>query len=164
MKTVLNWKRGTFSSTCRISSGEEIIGELANYTFKQTAEGVIRNKRYFFRTKGLFKQETQIIDGESDQVIGTIVYGSMMNKATIEFKDRTVSWKYDNTWQTRWSLYDKLGIYMKFTGGHNKGSIEYEEEEDLLVLTGLFVTNYYQQAMIAIMVAVFIPIWVSVIN
>jgi len=28
----------------------------------------------------------------------------------------------------------------------------------------LFVTNYYQQAMIAIMVAVFIPIWVSVIN
>jgi len=164
MGTILNWKKGTFSSTCRISSGDEIIGELANYTFKQTAEGVIRNKRYLFRTKGLFKQETQIIDGESDQVIGTIVYGSMMNKATIEFRDRTVSWKYDNTWQTRWSLYDNLGIYMKFTGGPNKGSIEYEEEDDLLVLTGLFVTNYYQQAMVAIMVAVFIPIWVSVIN
>ena len=164
MKSTLSWKRGIFSSTCHIFSGEEIIGELANYTFKQTAEGVMRNKRYLFRTKGLFKQETQIIDGESDQVIGNIVYGSGMNKATIEFKDRTVSWKYDNTWQTRWSLYDKLGIYMKFKGGPNKGSIEFEEDDDLLVLTGLFVTNYYQQAMIAIMVAVFIPIWVSVIN
>ncbi len=53
---------------------------------------------------------------------------------------------------------------MKFTGGHNKGTIEYEEEDDLLVLSGLFVTNYYQQAMIAILVAVLIPIWVSVIN
>ena len=161
MKTVLTWKKGAFSSTCRISSGKEIIGELTNYTFKQTAEGVIRNKRYFFRTKGLFKQETQIINGESDQVIGTIVYGSMMNKATIQFKDRTINWKYDNAWQTRWSLYDNLGIYMKFAGGMSKGTIEFEEEDDLLVLTGMFVTNYYQQAMIAILVAVFIPIWLT---
>lgn len=164
MKTVLHWKRGAFSSTCRILSGEEIVGELASYTFKQTAEGVIRNKRYLFRTKGLFKQETQIIDGVSNRVIGNITYNSMMSKATIEFKDRTVSWKYDNTWQTKWSLYDKLGIFMKFAGRQFKGTIEFEEEDDLLVLTGMFVTNYYQQAMIAIMVAVFIPIWVSVLN
>ena len=75
MTSKLNWKRGAFSSTCRIYSGEDLIGELAIYAFKKTAEGVIRNKRYLFRTKGLFKQETQIIDGESDHVIGTIVYG-----------------------------------------------------------------------------------------
>lgn len=165
MKTVLNWKKGAFSSTCRISSGEETIGELANYTFKQTAEGVIRNKRYFFKTKGLFKQETQITDAESDRVIGNISYASMMSKATIQLKDRTIFWKYDTGWQTRWSLYNDRGPLMKFASRNfSKGSIEFEEEDDLLVLTGLFVTNYYQQAMIAIMVAVFIPIWVSVIN
>ena len=164
MNTILHWKKGTFSTTCRIFSGEENIGELANYTFKKTAEGVIRNKRYLFRTKGLFKQETQIIDGESDQVIANISYNSMMSKATIQFTDRTVYWKYDNVWQTKWSLFDNQGIYMKFAGGHSRGTIEYEEEDDLLALTGMFVTNYYQQAMIAIMVAVFIPIWVSVIN
>lgn len=165
MKTTLSWKRGVLSSTCRIFSGEACIGELANYTFKQTAEGVIRNKRYFFRTKGLFKQKTQIIDGASDQVIANISYNSMMSKATIEFKDRTINWKYDTGWQTKWSLYTNQGILMKFASRNmNKGTIEYEDEDDLLVLTGMFVTNYYQQAMIAIMVAVFIPIWVSVIN
>jgi hypothetical protein len=164
MKTVLHWKKGTFSTTCRISAGDEIIGELTNHAFKQIAHGVIRNRRYRFQTKGLFKQETQIIDGESDQVIANITYNSMMSKATIQFKDRTVNWKYDNGWQTRWSLYDNLSIYMKFAGGHSKGTIEYEEEDDLLVLTGMFVTNYYQQATIAIMVAVFIPIWISAIN
>jgi hypothetical protein len=164
MGTVLNWKKGTFSSTCRIFSGEEIIGELANYAFKQTAEGVIRDKRYLFRTMGLFKQETRIIDGENDQVIANITYNSMMSKATIQFKDRTINWKYDNGWQTKWSLFDSQGIYMKFAGGQSKGTIECEKENDLLVLTGMYVTNYYQQAMIAIMVAVFIPIWVSVIN
>lgn len=164
MNTILHWKKGSFSTTYQILSGEEKIGELASYTFKQTAEGVIRNKRYLFRTKGLFKQETQIIDGENDRVIANITYNSMMSKATIQFKDRTINWKYDNTWQTRWSLYDNLGSYMKFAGRQSKGTIEYEKEDDLLVLTGMFVTNYYQQAMIAIMVAVLIPIWVSVIN
>ena len=89
----------------------------------------------------------------------------MMKKATIAFKDRTINWKYDNGWQTKWSLYDDQGTLMKFASRNfSKGSIEYVEEDDLLVLTGMFVTNYYQQAMIAIMVAVFIPIWVAVIN
>ncbi len=164
MKTVLHWKKDTFSTTYRIFSGEETIGELASYTFKQAAEGVIRNKRYLFRTKGFFKQETQIVDGENDQVIANIIYNSMMSKATIQFKDRTINWKYDNGWQTRWSLYDDKGIHMKFAGGYSRGTIECEEEDDLLALTGMFVTNYYRQAMIVIMVAVLIPIWVSVIN
>lgn len=161
MKSLLTWKKGTFSSTCQISSGEEIIGELANYTFKQTAEGVIRNKRYLFRTKGLFKQETQIIDGENDQIIANITYNSWKSRATIQLTDRTLYWKYDNAWQSKWSLFDDQGILMKFAGGSSKGTIECEEDNDLLVLTGMFVTNYYQQAMIAVLVAVFIPIWVT---
>jgi len=165
MKTVFNWKKGAFSTTYQIFSGEEIIGELANYAFRKTAEGIIRDKRYLFRTKGLFKQETQIIDGKNDQVIANITYNSMMSRATIQFKDRTINWKYDTGWQTRWSLYNDQGTLMKFASrSMNKGKIEFEEEDDLLVLTGMFVTNYYQQAMIAIMVAVFIPIWVTVIN
>ena len=44
------------------------------------------------------------------------------------------------------------------------GSIEGNDPDDLHVLTGLFVTNYYTQVGIAVFVAVFIPIWVSVIN
>ena len=164
MKTTLIWKKRAFSTSYQIFSDKEPIGQLENHAFKQIADGIFRQKRYRFKTKGLFKQETQIIDVKSNQIIGTIAYNSWMSKATIQFTDRTVNWKYDNGWQTRWSLYDSLGIYMKFAGGYSKGTIEYEEEDDLLVLTGLFVTNYYQQAMIAIMVAVLIPIWVSVIN
>ena len=164
MKTILHWKKGTFSSTCRIFSGEEPVGELMDRTFKQTSEGVIRNKPYRFKTKGVFKQETLIMDGESDRVIGNITYNSMMSKATIHLSDRTIYWKYDNGWQTRWSLFDDQGILIKFAGGNSRGSIEYEVNDDLLVLTGMFVTNYYQQAMIAIFVAIFIPIWITVIN
>mgnify|MGYP000352320292 CR=1 FL=1 len=161
MKSLLSWKRGVFSSTCRIFSGEETIGELSNSTFKLTSHGVIRNKRYLFKTKGLFKQETQILDEVSDKVLGNITYNSWKSRATIQFTDRTVYWKYDNRWQSKWSLFDDQGILMKFAGGSSKGTIECEEDNDLLVLTGMFVTNYYQQAMIAVLVAVFIPIWLT---
>lgn len=164
MKKTLNWKRGTFSTTYRIFSDEQAIGELQNSAFKQTSQGSIGRKKYTFRTKGLFKQETQILDGNSNKPVGNITYGSMMTKATIQLPDRTVSWKYDNRWQTRWSLFDEQGSLMKFAGRSTKGTIDCEELDELLVLTGLFITNYYQQAMIAVFVAVFIPIWVTVFN
>lgn len=164
MKTILSWKRGAFSTTYQIYSGERSIGQLHNQSFKQTSQGRINKKRYAFKTKGVFKQETQILDGDSKKVLGNISYNSMMTKATIQLSDRTVFWKYDNGWQTKWRIFDDTHTLMKFAGKSTRGSIEYENADDLLVLTGLFVTNYYQQAMIAILVAVFIPIWVTLFN
>lgn len=161
MKHVINWKKGILSSRYRLYSGEEFLGELTNHSFKQNAVGVIKNKKYVFITKGLFKQETRIMDGDSNKVLGRITYNSMMSKADIELSERMVSWKYDNGWHSRWSLFDEKGTLLKFAGGSSKGSIEFENEDLLLILTGLYVTNYYQQAMIAILVAVFIPIWLS---
>ena len=161
MKTKLSWKRGAFSTSYRIYSNDRSIGQLQNRSFKQSSDGRINKKRYTFRTKGVFKQETQIMDGDSKKVIGNITYNSMMTKATIALQDRSISWKYDNGLQTRWSLFNEQGILMKFAGRATKGTIECEEVDVLLVLTGLYITNYYQQAMIAVFVAVFIPIWVT---
>ena len=161
MKTYLSWRRGALSTTYRIFSNERQIGRLKNPGFKQTSEGRINKKKYRFTTRGVFKQETQIMDGDSNKVIGKITYNAMMTKATIKLGDRTITWKYNNGWQTRWSLYNEEGILMKFSGRSTKGTIACEEIDELLVLIGLFVTNYYQQAMIAILVAVFIPIWVT---
>ncbi len=164
MKTILNWKKGPFSTTCQIFSGAESLGQLEDHPFRQTSDGTIRQKRYRFKTKGLFKQETRIIDKDTGLEIGTISYNSWMSKATIRLTDRTIYWKYNNTWQTRWSLFNDQGIHMKFAGGFSKGTIEYQDPDDLLVLTGLFVTNYYRQIGIAVLVAVFIPIWLTAIN
>jgi hypothetical protein len=164
MKTMFSWRRGTLSSTYEIFEDENLIGKLKDATFSQTSEGLINQKGYQFKTRGFFKQETQIIDAVSNQVIGTITYNSWMSRANIQFTDRLVRWKYDNTWQTRWSLYNEDGVQVKYAGGMSKGTIECDTPDDLLILTGLFVTNYYRQIGIAIMVAVFLPIWVSVIN
>lgn len=164
MKTLLTWKKVTLSSTYEIFEGEDLIGKLKNSTFSQTAEGMIHQKGYQFKTKGFFKQETQIIDAEKNQVLGTITYNSWKSRATIQLRDQVIQWKYNNTWQTRWSLYNEDGVQVKFAGGMSKGIIECEIPDDLLILTGLYVTNYYRQIGITVMVAVFLPIWLSAIN
>ena len=164
MKNDLNWKKGAFSTTYQIFSGEEFVGELQDHIFKQTSDGTIHQKRYRFKTTGWFRQETRIIDRDSEREIGTITYNSWKSKATIQFTDRTIYWKYDNGLQTIWSLYDEKGTRMKFAGRFSKGTIECKEADALLVLTGMFVTNYFQQAMVVIFMAIFIPIWASVIN
>jgi hypothetical protein len=161
---MLNWKKGAFSTTNKIFSEERQIGHLHDNAFKQTSDGMIRGKSYRFKTEGLFKQKTHIIDLENNVVIGSIEYNSWMTKANIQLRERSVQWKYDNAWQTKWSMFDKKGIYLKFAGGVTKGSIEGHNPDDLHVLTGLFITNYYTQVGIAVFVAVFIPIWVSAIN
>ena len=164
MKTQLNWKKGAFSTYYKIFSRGQSIGHLHDRTFKRYSDGEIRNKKYRFQTHGVFKQHTEIIDQESHKAIGSIQYNSWMNKAEIKIQNRSYYWKYDNAWQTKWSISDEKGILLNYAGGMTKGSIEGENPNDLPVLCGLFVTNYYTQAGIAVFVAVFIPIWVSVIN
>lgn len=164
MKTQLNWKKGAFSTTYNLFDRGRQIGYLHDFTFKQRSEGEIHGKKYLFKTRGFFKQHTEIIDLQTNVPVGSIHYNSWMNKAEIKLHNQSCHWKYDNGWQTRWSITDASGKQLRFAGGMTKGIVDGEDPEDLLVLTGLFVTNYYTQAGIAVLVAVFIPIWVSVIN
>lgn len=164
MKTQLNWKRGAFSTTYQIFSKGQSIGQLQDNAFKRYSDGEIRKKKYRFHTEGLFKQHTKIIDQQSNKVIGSIQYNSWMSKAEIKIHNKSFHWKYDNAWQTKWSISDEKGVLLNFAGGMTKGSIEGNDPQDLHVLSGLFVTNYYTQVGIAVLVAVFIPIWAGVIN
>lgn len=164
MKTTLSWKKGAFSTTYQIYSDDRCIGQLQNQSFRQSSQGRINKSKYSYKTMGFFKQETLIMDGKSNKVIGKITYNAMRSRASIQLPDRTLSWKYDNGLQTRWRIYDEKHTLMKFSGRSLKGNIEFEQSDDLLVLTGLYVTNYYQQAMIAVFVAVFIPIWVTLFS
>lgn len=164
MRENLHWKKGAFSTTYKLFAGEEQIGYLQDRTFKQTSHGEIRRKKYQFKTQGIFKQHTQIFDADKQEAIGSIRYNSWMNKAEIMIHNRRYRWKYDNGWQSKWSITDSSGKKLRFAGGMTGGSVEGRDPDDLLVLTGLFVTNYYTQAGVAVFVAIFVPIWVSVIN
>lgn len=164
MSKTLHWKKGIWSNRYEIFDSKKLIGKLKEGTWTQNAEGWINGKKYCFKTTGFFTQTTQITDNESNAIIGKISYNSWKTRADIEINNAVLHWKYDNIWNTKWSLYTSENTLVNFQGSYTKGSIEFDEADYLLVLTGLFITNYYRQTYIAIMVAVFLPIWITVIN
>ncbi|SRR6056297_17229 len=158
MQKKLKWEKGVFSNLYKIYSNGEQIGNLKDKSFSQSGIGVLDNKEYLFKTKGFFKQKTQIIDTAEKKVVGEINYSNWMTKATITINDKTVNWKYDNVWNTKWSVFNSEGINIEYSGSSTGGQIETNIDDALLLLSGLFVTNYYWQITIVILVAVFVPI------
>lgn len=164
MKTSYSWTKGFFSNLYSIYYNGGLIGNLKDKSFSQTAQGEVNGKEYIFKTKGFLKQHTEIIDSSENRIIGEITYNSWMTKAKITLKDKTINWKYDNAWNTKWSLFDSAGILMNFSGSSSKGQINANVDDELLILAGLFVTNYYWQTTTAVIIAALIPIWISAIN
>lgn len=161
MKTTLIWKKGFLKKVYEIYSNSSLVGKLVENTWCNSAEGEMNNKKYQFKTQGFFKQKTQIIDVESNSLIGTIVYNSFMTKATIEYSGQIAYWRYNNIWNTKFSITDNVGNQISFNGSCSNGKLEYDQPNDLLVLTGLYVTNDYWQMTVVTVIIIFTPIWIT---
>ncbi len=160
----LTWQKKWFSQDYQIYDGAKQIGYLNNPSFSQTSKGTIHGKSLIFQTSGFLKQDTRIIDGLTFQEIGYISYNSWMNKAQIVINGKAYNWQYSNAWNNKWTISGTDGK-MYYCQKHNQGgTMNVSEPEDFLTLTSLYITNYYQQMTIAVMVAVFIPIYVSVLT
>jgi hypothetical protein len=162
MQTIIHWNKSFFSNTYNLFSKGQLLGQLKENTLSQTATGELNGIKYIFKTKGFLKQHTEIIDAINGNRIGEITYNNWMTKATLFTRDNSSFWRYDNIWNTRWSIFDTKGLEIKYTGSSSKGQIISNTDDALLLLSGLFVINYYWQTTIVVLVAVFVPIMVSV--
>lgn len=161
MTTNLKWERSFLSSISRISSDGRLIGNLDIRAFSNTDIGILNGEKYFFRARGLFSRHTEIVNAKDHTMVGKITYSNWRSKATLITRDKTVYWKYDSIWHNRWSISNFSGIGIKYAGSSSRGQIESNTDDALLILSGLIVPNYYRQVSIAVMIAIFIPIWTS---
>jgi len=145
MEKLISWKRGIFSRTFKFYSHDIEIGYLKIGAWSNNAKGIINGKEYEFITKGLFKQETSIIDTKTNLIAGTIIYRSWKSKATIKLAyGAEYNWQYTNFWHTKWSLNKDL-YFVNYKGSSFKGEIISYIAEDLLVISGVFISNYFSQ-------------------
>ncbi|PKP36173.1 MAG: hypothetical protein CVT98_08765 [Bacteroidetes bacterium HGW-Bacteroidetes-15] len=163
MKKYYNWTKGLFSSTYNIYTDSTHVGSLKNKSFSQSAIGSINGKNYIFKTKGFFKQHTDIITSDNI-LIGRINFNSWKTKAQIVFKDRTVVLRAENIWNTKWKLFDTNGLHLNYSGSSTKRRIEAIEDNELQFLIGLFVINYFWQSSLVVLIIVFLPIWLTLFS
>jgi hypothetical protein len=160
MKTELRWKRGFFQTAIQIYSNEMPVGTLKGKSWSQTTEGLLNGESFAFVNKGFFKSVTLITDTRNKNEVGKITYSSWKNKAEIEHSGKTFSLKYTNTWGTKWSLSDAAGNSINYQGSSSKGTIESDILNNMLIMTGLFIANYYWQRT-TVIVALLIPVFIA---
>ena len=161
MPSNLTWEKKIFPNLYRIYENRKQIGQLKDKPFSQTAKAQLNDQQYSFRTKGFFKQRTEIRDNSGNRVLGEINYSQWKTKATISLDNEVIHWKYDNSWNTSWSVYDEKGIKIKYKGSFSNGNIQGSTNDALLLLCGLYITNYYWQTSIAVLIIIFMPIFIN---
>ena len=161
MHQKLKWQKKIFSNLYRIYCNGQQIGSLKEKSFSNDASAKLNNNRYSFTTTGFFEQTTKIFDLKENKIVGKITYSSWRTKATITLDKKVAYWKYENFWNTKWSINNDEGTQINYKGSYSNGNIDSNTDDSLLLLSGLYITNYYWQTSIVILMVILIPIFLN---
>ncbi|MEN6454349.1 MAG: hypothetical protein ABFD10_08815 [Prolixibacteraceae bacterium] len=145
----LTWKRGFFSNTYHLFLNGRPVGQLTGKTFLQSSPAEINEKRYTFKTTGFFRQHTTITDNSVNQVIGEIDYKNIFSRASVAIGDQKAEWRFANIFNSKWTISNSQGGQISYSGSCNRGKIDSMISNEPLLLSGLFIANYYWDITIA---------------
>ncbi|WP_270090665.1 hypothetical protein [Sphingobacterium sp. SYP-B4668] len=153
--SLYHWRSDFGTSDSYLYKGTQKLGTLHNSTFEEKAIASLGNSKYTFQTKGTFRQHTQILNPVG-QLVGDIVLTAWGNTATVTLNGHCYQWKSSNWLGTKWELADNTGSKYEMSSDLFGGVIFGNIEDELLLMTGLFLRNYYWQYMLL----AFIPLLV----
>ncbi|MNK64470.1 hypothetical protein D3C87_837120 [compost metagenome] len=159
MKTKFNFKKNIFSNTYTIYEVDREIGFIKKNYFSQRTLAELNGKKFLYNEKGFLNKETEILDSEN-KTVGEIKYSSWSNKAFLKLFENKLSWQYENMWNTKWKIKNTNGNYIEFNSNGNIKADQINDNE-FEILSGLFVYNRYQKAMIVVMIVIFTPIFLT---
>lgn len=109
----------------------------------------MNEKCYTFKTTGLFRQRTTIIDNSTNQSIGEIDYKNIFSRASVTVGDQKAEWRFANIFNSKWTIFSSEGALISYSGSCNRGKIDSMTGDEPLLLSGLFIANYYWDITIA---------------
>lgn len=157
-KTVIEWKSGFFSDSFKFYKEGEKLGFLKDRFFSDTAFAEFKDLRVNFKSKGFFNRRIIISDQETDEDIGSIHFGTWSNKAVVSVGREEYHWKYDNFWNSRWSLRKEDTIIAESKSRSFKGSVSYKTNDALLMLAAMFIAHSFSKKTVMITIVIVIVI------
>lgn len=142
MENTYTWKKGFLSKIYLIYYKNEQIGFIKrSYFLKTRAE--IRGNAYSFKHVDFFNRQYDIIDESEKRTIGKIKYNKWFNKARVASDRNTVYWKYDSFLRNKWKIHDATGLKIKYRSFFFKGKITSNTDDDISLLSGLYLGHNY---------------------
>lgn len=157
-KIKLNWKSNIFSTLTNVTESNKIIGVLKSDWFSDTSKLEINDNNYQFVKKGFFGNDFLIKNITENKKIGEIKYDSFKTQATIKLNEKKYIWKQKGFWERSWVLSDKNGVISTYSNKFSGGQIESINNDYLLLIVGLFTTNYYLKMVILILFIILMPV------
>jgi hypothetical protein len=145
METHLKWKAKFFSNKYEIFQYDNSIGTLSGSGWKRTSVGELRGKKVLFEIKGFFKQEFLISDPVNNSPLGKIIFNTWRTKAAITLQEKVYNFQFENFFHSKWSITDENGNLIKYDAQMKHGVILSYTDNELLILTGLYIRDYLKQ-------------------
>ncbi|MFW0717664.1 hypothetical protein [Pedobacter sp. N23S346] len=143
MEKILNWRKGLFDSNYQVWENAFLKFSINFSSFKNSAIATTQEGIYLLRSEGYSNPETKIFN-QKNEVLAVIRYDWISFKAKIFCTSgEEFDWSYQNSWASRWSVNNhknKQIIYNSSSGG---GLIHSNIDDDLLIMAGLFIREYY---------------------
>jgi len=145
MQIHFTWKTKFFSREYEIYLYGKPAGKLNKQGWSRKSCGELNGRKIAFEVKRLFKPVTDIIDLADNTVIGSIILFPWKRKSIVKYQEKEYLWQFDNFWNTRWSIADQKGIQIRYHSKMLKGTIDSYTRDEVLILTGFFLRNYFIQ-------------------
>lgn len=145
METYLKWKTKFFTNKYEIFQYDNIIGSLKGSNWKRISYGELNDKKVQFQKKGFFSQEFYITDPLNNSFLGNIVFNTWKTKATITLQEKVYSFQFENFFHSKWSITNENGNLIKYDAHIKNGNITIYTENEILILTGLYIRDYLRQ-------------------
>ncbi|WP_316848450.1 hypothetical protein [Pedobacter psychrodurus] len=156
MEQVLSWRKGLFDSNYQVINNGLLRFSLNFSSWKNSAIATTQAGIYLLKSEGFSKSETKIVDN-TNTVLAVITYDWLNFKARIVFSSgETFDWSYQNSWLSRWSLNNHKDKQILYNASTGNGLIHTNVDDDMLVLCGLFIREYYSRILFGFIIVVFI--------
>ena len=118
--TNLRWKETL--KGYKIIFSDNITGTIYNNWILINTKAEIDQKKYIFKKKALFSNTINLLDRETNQRIGELVFSNWRTNARITIGEKVTTWNF-NIWKGKWNVNDFDGKEIKFSDGLLKKNI-----------------------------------------
>ncbi|RYD79501.1 MAG: hypothetical protein EOP55_04605 [Sphingobacteriales bacterium] len=156
MEQTLSWRKGILDSNYQVFGNALLKFSLNFSSLKNSAIATTQQGIYLLKSEGYSNPESKILNNKNE-VLAIIRYEWWSFKAKIIFTSgEEFDWSFQNSWLSRWTLNnhkDKQVIYNSSTGN---GLIHSNTDDDLVILSGLFIREYYMRLLFVSVILVFV--------
>lgn len=162
MNNINHWRKNVFCSKYELMSDHHPVGILKETGTCNSAIAEVQNHRYRFKVRGLLHQYVEVQDLMEDRTAGDIHFSCWWPKAKVNIGNQSWDWRFTDCFFRGFLMEnDREKIY--FESDKKGGEVFGDTKNELAVLSGLFVINYYRQMMI-IYIAALLPIFLFMLE